>query len=106
MLPLLALLTAFAIALLFLVLRWHMNLWDWHLWLALPAALLLAAPLVAAAQPLGIDNAGFEANPAAPGAFIVGLPNGWSAYDPAGILERAARAAQIANKNGGNQIFS
>lgn len=26
--------------------------------------------------------------------------------DPAGILERAARAAQIANKNGGNQIFS
>ena len=26
--------------------------------------------------------------------------------DPAGIVERAARAAQIANKNGGNQIFS
>ncbi|HEX4852972.1 diguanylate cyclase [Arenimonas sp.] len=26
--------------------------------------------------------------------------------DPAGILERAARAAQIANKNGGNQIFN
>jgi hypothetical protein len=47
-------LTAFAIALLFLVLRWHMNLWEWHLWLALPAALLLYAPLQAVATLMGV----------------------------------------------------
>jgi hypothetical protein len=47
-------LTAFAIALLFLVLRWHMNLWEWRLWLALPAALLLYAPLQAVATLMGV----------------------------------------------------
>ena len=47
-------LTAFAIALLFLVLRWHMDLWEWRLWLALPAALLLYAPLQAVATLMGV----------------------------------------------------
>ena len=47
-------LTAFAIALLFLVLRWHMDLWEWRLWLALPAALLLYAPLPAVATLMGV----------------------------------------------------
>lgn len=59
---------------------------------AASAVLLLAAPLWAAAQSLAIDNAGFEANPAAPGTFIVGLPDAWSAYDPAGILDGNANA--------------
>ena len=47
----------------------------------------LAAPLAAQAQPLAVTNAGFEAQATPPGAFLVGVPTGWQAYDPGGILD-------------------
>lgn len=40
-------------------------------------------------------------------SFSIGVAHaGPEERDPAGLIERAARAAQIASKNGGNQIFS
>lgn len=40
-------------------------------------------------------------------SFSIGVAHaGPDERDPAGLIERAARAAQIASKNGGNQIFS
>ena len=58
---------------------------------ALSAALVLAAALTAAApagaQPVAIGNTGFELDLAPAGAFLVGVPAQWQAYDPSGILD-------------------
>ncbi len=69
-------------------------------------ALLLAAPLLAPAQPLAINNPGFEADAAPPGAFVVGLPGGWSAYDPAGILDGNTNALGSIRPLPGTEFFS
>ncbi len=53
-------------------------------------AAALAAP--ALAQPLPVVNPGFEAEATPPGAFLVGLPTGWSLYDPGGIVNQATDA--------------
>lgn len=55
--------------------------------LPLLVAVQLATPPAAQAQPLAIANAGFEDQATPPGAFLVGVPSGWQAYDPAGILD-------------------
>ncbi|CAD5372409.1 exported hypothetical protein [Rubrivivax sp. A210] len=54
---------------------------------ALAAAALLSA-LPARAVDLLVMNPGFEADPAADGAFVViaPAPTGWQAYDPSGML--------------------
>lgn len=72
---------------------------------SLLAALLLTVPLLAAAQPLAIANPGFEADAAAAGAFIVGLPDGWSAYDPSGILNGNSNALGNIHPLSGTDFF-
>lgn len=48
------LLTSLSIALLMLAARWRLGSWNWDLWYALPAALLLYTPLHAVASLMGV----------------------------------------------------
>lgn len=63
---------------------------------ALAAALLALAttPMARAGMPVSvaITNPGFEAEAVPPGAFLVGVPSGWMAYDPFGRLDGATDA--------------
>lgn len=72
-----------------------------------PSLLLLAAALAlpAAAQPLPVVNPGFEAQATPPGAFLVGLPTGWSLYDPGGIVDQAASAVGRIRPLPGTEYF-
>lgn len=80
-----------------------------HASLALATTLLAAAllaPRPAGAQALAIANAGFEAAPvAAAGTFQVGLPAGWLAWDPAGILNQNANALGTIHPGIGSEYF-
>lgn len=74
-----------------------------------PLLLLLALlALPAAAQPVAIVNAGFEADPdqTAPGAFVVGLPAGWSLWDPLGRVDGAADAVGVIDARPGDPFFA
>lgn len=48
----------------------------------IPALLLTGSVLGGGAQALTIINPGFEATSIGPGLFAVGVPQGWTAYDP------------------------
>lgn len=52
------------------------------------AALFAACIGSATAAELAIVNPGFEAEATPPGAFLVGVPLGWSLYDPGGIVDQ------------------
>lgn len=64
---------------------------------------LLSGP--AAAADLAIANAGFEAQGTPPGAFLVGLPSGWSLYDPGGIVDQSANAVGRIRPLPGTEYF-
>jgi len=64
----------------------------------------LASPLASAA-PIAIANAGFEADAAANGAFVVLTPQGWSVYDPSSIIDGASNAVGVIFPNVGGEYF-
>ena len=66
-------------------------------------ALTLAGP--ALAQPIPIVNPGFEADAAAPGAFVVLQPTGWARYDPQGLVDQAANAVGVIHPLPGQSYF-
>lgn len=66
--------------------------------------LLLLAP-AAWAQPIAITNPGFEDDAAAPGAFVVLQPSGWSRYDPAGVIDQFGNAVGVIRPQLGQSYF-
>lgn len=66
---------------------------------------LAALAGAATAQPLPIVNPGFEAQATPPGAFLVGLPSGWSLYDPGGIVDQTASAVGRIRPLPGTEFF-
>lgn len=71
-------------------------------------ALLLGATLLAPcahALDLPIVNAGFEADAITPGAFVVLLPQGWQAWDPAGMLNQNTNALGVIRPLPGTEYF-
>lgn len=67
--------------------------------------LAAALALSAAAQPLPVLNPGFEAEATPPGAFLVGVPTGWTLYDPGGIVDQAASAVGRIRPLPGTEYF-
>jgi len=63
-----------------------------------------AAPAVA--QPISINNAGFEANPVASNCFQGFIPTGWTLYDPSGIYDGAVDAVGGLNTEPGGPHFN
>ncbi|MFN0162449.1 MAG: hypothetical protein ACKVQQ_14550 [Burkholderiales bacterium] len=60
----------------------------------------LLASFSAQAQAISIINPSFEDNLAPNGGFPVLNPNGWSRYDPAGIINQGANAVGVLNPTG------
>jgi hypothetical protein len=88
------------------------NRMPWLTWTLPATALLIAAsPAAHAAVPVNvaIANAGFEAQAVPPGAFLIGVPTGWQAYDPFGRLDGNAdalgRIAPVAAPAPGSAFF-
>ena len=69
-------------------------------------ALALTMDGPALAQPIAIVNPGFEADAAAPGAFVVLQPNGWTRYDPHGLVDQAANAVGVIHPLPGQSYFA
>jgi hapalindole H/12-epi-hapalindole U/12-epi-fischerindole U synthase len=73
--------------------------------------LLAASASAHTAEPVTLDvvNAGFEAQAVAPGAFLIGVPTGWQAWDPNGRLDGNAdalgRIAPVASPAPGSDYF-
>jgi hypothetical protein len=59
---------------------------------------LVATAALATSQP--VDNPGFEADLAAPNSFPVLTPQGWSLYDPTGIVDFNLDAIGVLNPTG------
>jgi len=72
---------------------------------------LIVAVLVAClsrpgfAQNIPIVNAGFEADVITPGAFVVLQPQGWTAYDPSGMIDNANNAVGVIRPLPGVEYF-
>ena len=64
--------------------------------------LLLAAPL--RAQPISVQNPGFEANFAAPNSFPLLVPTGWMRFDPGNILDMSRDALGVLNPTSGTNF--
>ena len=71
------------------------------------AALLpaIGLALYSPAQPISIVNAGFEADVVTPGAFVVLQPQGWSPYDPAGMINQNHNAIGVIRPSPGMEYF-
>jgi len=70
--------------------------------LVLSAVLIAAAlhiPTASAAQPVAINNPGFESNPIADGTFAVFVPSSWQLYDPQGIVNQTTNAVGVIRPN-------
>lgn len=65
----------------------------------------LATAVGAHAQPISINNPGFEANVIAPGTFQVFTPQGWSVYDPVGIINQNTNAVGVIRPLPGVEFF-
>ncbi|MBL8471520.1 MAG: hypothetical protein KF778_15630 [Rhodocyclaceae bacterium] len=63
-------------------------------------AVALAISASAQAAPIGVVNAGFEADFAANNTFPVLIPQGWTVYDPDGIYNNSNRAVGVLNPTG------
>lgn len=59
----------------------------------------------ASAQTIPVVNAGFEADPVPPGAFIALVPQGWTVYDPLGIVNQATDAVGLIRPLPGQDFF-
>lgn len=72
-----------------------------------PLVLMITAGLCSAAQAidLPIVNAGFEADVVTPGAFVVLVPQGWSLYDPSGMVNQNANAVGSIRPLPGTEYF-
>jgi len=78
--------------------------WCRPRWLG-PLLAGLAFAASAQAVQLPVDNPGFEADGITPGAFVVLLPQGWSAYDPQGMLDQTANALGVIRPLPGTEYF-
>lgn len=65
----------------------------------------LALGASAQAVTLAVVNPGFEADVITPGAFVVLLPQGWSAWDPSGMLDQNTNALGVIRPLPGTEYF-
>jgi hapalindole H/12-epi-hapalindole U/12-epi-fischerindole U synthase len=69
-----------------------------------PLALVFLA-LPALGAPVAVTNPSFEADPAGAGTFPALVPQGWTLFDPAAIVEQVSDAVGVVNSDDGAPFF-